>query len=441
MDDIPNDGATWKLRAVICGGGLAGLGTAIALQRKNIQVTVLEAASQLSEIGAGIQIPPNSSRVLEQYGLGDKLREKVSWPRNINIRRYATGETVGITRLHPALSEAYGSAYWLIHRADYQRILFNKAIELGVKVVLSARVASVDTEAPSVTTTEGQIFKADIVVGADGIRSEVRSFVLPNSSIKPTNTDNCAYRATVSMEEMRKDPETAKLMSDLNSNAWIGHQRHVMAYPIRQGAIYNLVLSHPNQANAGEWNRPGDIEHMNAIYADFDPVIRKAISRVESCLLWTLADLPPLPSWLDESGKVVLIGDAAHAMVPYLAQGASMSIEDGAVLAECLARVKARHNIPRYLQAFQAIRKPRCEKVQQGSIANGRTWHLPDGPEQVTRDQGMKRDDLSNEEAGTNGTSAQLENPNPWSDRSFQPWLFGYDCVAETNRMLDELRL
>jgi salicylate hydroxylase len=447
MEDCPDAAhvglvkdAARSLRVIICGGGLGGLSAAIALRQKGHEVVVLESAVALSEIGAGIQIPPNSTRILDTYyGLGDKLREQVAWPRSIAIRRYATGTILGRTPLHPHLSQKYGYPYWLIHRADYQRILYEEAIALGAQVILATWVASIDPDKPSVTTADGTEYTADVIVGADGIRSKVREFVLPNQrTIQPNPTANCAYRATVPVELMSADPDTAELMTDLNSNAWIGHQRHVMAYPIRQGAMYNLVMCHPGQAKPGVWNEPGDVQQMRETYAGFDPLIRKVIDKVSTCLRWTLADLPPLPTWLSQSGKVVLIGDAAHAMVPFLAQGASMSIEDGPALAECLSRVREIKDIPKYLGIFEELRKPRCERMQLCSRLNGQMWHLPDGPQQEERDRGFARDDFA--EAGSESSQQQQqgENVNPWSDRNFQPWLFGYDVVKEARKLLDE---
>mgnify|MGYP001060713496 CR=1 FL=1 len=153
-----------------------------------------------------------------------------------------------------------------------------------------------------------------------GIRSRTRRAVMSGVEIEPTDSPNCAYRATVPAELMNSDEEVKHLMTDINSNCWIGPQRHLMAYPLRKGTMYNLVMSHPGQAATGKWNEPGDLNEMKDHYGDFDPVITKVLSKVKGCLKWRLADLPPLTNWVSKNGKVVLIGDAAHATLPYLAQ-------------------------------------------------------------------------------------------------------------------------
>jgi salicylate hydroxylase len=202
-----------------------------------------------------------------------------------------------------------------------------------------------------------------------------------------------------------------------------------MGYPIRLGSLYNLVLPHSGRAVGGKSNEPGDLEEMKAYYAKFDPRISKALSKVSECLRWKLEDLPPLPRWVSESGRVVLIGDAAHAMLPYLAQGAAMAIEDGAALGECLDRARSARDLRRVMHAFEAIRKPRCERIQASARGLGYLWHLPDGAQQEERDKAMKA-------VAVEGDSHDL-NPNKFADEEFQAWMFGYDVFTATNKMLD----
>lgn len=429
-----------SLNIIICGAGLGGLGAAIALARKGHTVSVYEAARGLSEVGAGIQIPPNASRILKDYGLESEFLEKVVWPQHFAFRRYATGELLGATPLHPHLTDRYGHPYWLIHRADYQRLLFDAAEAQGAMIHLNSGIISVDQSTPSVTLKDGRILKADLIVGADGIRSRTRKAVLGSKDVEPISSSNCSYRATVPVEVMSADPEIAHLMTDINANCWIGPGHHCMAYPIRQGAMYNLVLSHPaGNATAGMWNEPGDLEEMKKHYADFDPVVRRVLSKVESCLNWKVADLPSLPSWVSDSGKVVLIGDAAHAMTPFLAQGAAQAIEDGAVLGECLARVESRCNIPNVLRAYEAIRKPRAERVQQGSRETSAIWHLKDGPDQQRRDTAFSLMGREQEVGDWEFDQLDQVNPNSLSGKEFQPWLYGHNVFEASNKALDQL--
>ncbi len=326
------------------------------------------------------------------------------------------------------LSQLAIKRYWLIHRADYQRILYDAAKAAGATVLLGSPVESVEEgeDGPFVVLKDAQQFKADLVVGADGIRSKTRKFVL-KENIEAVNSRNCAYRATVPAKIMKADPVIAHLMKDINSNCWIGHERHIMAYPICNGELYNIVMSHPGQASIGRWNEPGNLDEMKKHYCNFDPIIQKVLEHVDYCSKWKLAYLPPLSKWVSDSGRVVLIGDAAHGMLPYVAQGAAMSIEDGAALAECLDRVQNISDIPNLLQAFQAIRKPRCEEIALVAQANGDLWHVADGPDQVQRDCEMRQE-------MDNVSRQGVVNPNKWSDKDFQPWLFGYDTVKLVSR-------
>ncbi|OZJ01645.1 hypothetical protein BZG36_05442 [Bifiguratus adelaidae] len=215
------------------------------------------------------------------------------------------------------------------------QFLYDAAVETGAEVILKSPVEFMDDETRTVKLKDGRTYSGDLIVGADGgDSSKVRQAVMLEEPVEPKLSTNCAYRATVPATLMRSDPELSALMDDPNSNCWIGYRRHIMAYPIRNGELYNLVMSHTGQAAVGKWNEPGNLDDMKWHYRNFDPGIRKAIDKVTGCLKWTLADLPVLSSWVSPSGRIALLGDAAHAMLPYLAQGAAQAIEDAATLGE-----------------------------------------------------------------------------------------------------------
>lgn len=345
--------------------------------------------------------------------------------------------------------------YWLIHRADFQRILYDAAVAAGVDVRLGCHVERVDAHVPAVHLKGGDVVEADFIVGADGVKSKVRRAVIPDEHIDAISSPNCAYRAVVPAEVMRADPELVKLLEDKNANCWIGYRRHLMAYPIRKSSMFNLVMSHPGQAPVGAWSELGDIEDMRWQYRHFDPVLQKLLTHVTSCKKWKLAELEPLPTWVSDSGRVVLLGDAAHATLPYLAAGAAMAVEDGAVLAECLDRCRDVSDLPRAARAYEKLRKRRCETVIKGSHANGDLWHLPDGDDQIERDVSMSNNgDQRPQNGEKSGNPNQWSDPcksslfswplaitNPFADRSkpaFQRWLWGHDAFEEANKYLDQ---
>ncbi len=264
-----------------------------------------------------------------------------------------------------------------------------------------------------------------------------------DSDAKPVPFDEFNYRAMIPREKMMKDSETAQLMLDQNTHPWLGPGRAIVAYPIASGKLFNLAISVPRASDApvANWNQPGDVEEFRSTFTDFSPLMRKVIDLVEDCAKWTIAEIRPLKTWASHSGKTVLLGDAAHAMSPHAAQGSAMAIEDAAVLGECLSHFKIPEELSAATDAYQAIRRPRVEHVQEIARGNGDMWVMPDGTEQQARDtrskEMMGKYDQELKKIGREGMRAKPK-PLPdmngkWPEAAALMWLHGYDAIKEVS--------
>ncbi|KAI7968519.1 hypothetical protein EIK77_006538 [Talaromyces pinophilus] len=346
------------------------------------------------------------------------------------------------------MEETYGYPYFLIHRGDLHKVLLDRAYEVGTDIKVNSYVSDVDETGPSVTLTNGLKFTADLVIGADGIisqasplarntnrfligiKSRIRKSVILDRDVKIIPDPNCAYRTLIPGELMANDPDLKALIDNPAANCWIGPEGHIMAYPIRNGALYNFVMCHPGSVPVGQPNERASLDDLIERYKSWDSIICKLISLVPQCLKWQNAEIEKLETWISKSGKVVLIGDASHAMVPYMAQGAAMAVEDAVAIAECLGRVTDTEQIPELMSHFQKIRLQRCYLILDGARNNGNIWHLPDGLAQQQRDKKMAQQTKPQEAESSQG------NPNKWSDPKFQPWMFGHDARAEAKSYL-----
>ena len=311
-----------KLQVIVVGAGLGGLATAIALARKGHSVTALEQASRLGEVGAGIQIPPNSSRLLLEWGLGPFLGDKTVEPEGISFRRWQSGRVIGYTKLVPEFRKSFTAPYYVVHRAHFHDALYRRAIELGVNVLINHKIVDYDDTVPAVSLANGKVLKADLVVAADGINSIARKKLL-GADKPPLKTGFAAYRATVDVTKMQSDPEVSWLLKKPALNIWVGPERHVMTYTIAAGKSFNMVLSHVDHTDPSTWKPENAVAEMKEYFRGWDPQLNKIIHMIDKTLKWPLLTGDSIDKWVSDSGKLVILGDAVHAMVPYMSQGMS----------------------------------------------------------------------------------------------------------------------
>ena len=351
------------LSIAIVGAGMGGLAVAATLLRTGFEnVRVFEQASRFARIGAGIQMMPNSMKVLRGIGVEDRLREVAFAPYSHLNRMWDTGE---VTNELPMPESLYGAPYLCMHRADLHDALASAVP--AQKIRLNKKLVALEQDAHGVTLAfaDGTSEKADLVIGADGVHSTVRDLILGPE--KPLHKGRVAYRAVFPSALMNgKDigPSRTK---------WWGRDRHIVIYYTRadRGEIY-FVTSVPEPAEwmtRESWSAKGDVRELRAAYEGFHPEVRAVLDACPDCHKWAILEREPLPKWSE--GSIVLLGDACHPMTPYMAQGAATSIEDAAILARCLQAVE-REGVAGALARYEAHRKPRTSRIQAISSAN--TW-------------------------------------------------------------------
>ncbi|KAA1471780.1 FAD/NAD(P)-binding domain-containing protein [Dentipellis sp. KUC8613] len=429
-DELPK--TSLPLDIVVVGCGLGGLAAAHCLGRIGHRVTILEQAPAIGEIGAGIQISPNVTRLLKRWGVGDRLDKAGIRPRAFVFHRYSNGEQVGWSPLGDQMVADHGEAYYHVHRADVHRMLYDLAAPY-MTVRLNARVASIDPAVPSLTLHTGEVVHADLVIAADGVKSMLREVVVGGPD-KAIPTGDAAYRAIIPTAEMAKDPELKWFVDNPQMNSWMGPGRHIMMYKIRP-TDWNVVMAHPDDGAIESWTAEGDLGKMREVFKDFEPRrVQKMLDLIPRIMDWRLMDREPLPKWVHDDGKVALLGDACHPMLPYRAQGAAMAIEDAAVLGVFFVHITDRSQIGPLLHAYEKIRYPRTSKTQLSARSNQRTFHYEDGPEQVARDNSMRQAMLQLQGKAKGVPADNVGNANQWADKRLNQEQFNYDAELEAEK-------
>ena len=388
------------LSVAVIGGGIGGLAAALSLLDAGIDAHVYEQAADLREVGAGIQVAPNASRILHRIGLAPALAQIGVRPGHWHQRRWDDGRTLLRTDLGGAAVAAFGAPYYHVHRADLLAALAAQLpperLHLGHRLTV---VATHDDRAEA-RFADGTTVAADAVVGADGIRSAVRAALFDRD--RPQFTGCIAYRGLVPAERL------AHLDLPVEAVAWLGPGNHFVHYYVRGGALFNFVsVIDRDTWTAESWTEPGAVADVLAAFEGWHPVVREIIGSVDETFVWGLFDHPPMARW--SHGRVTLLGDSCHAMLPFIAQGAAQAIEDGACLAACLAA--APDDVPAALQRYERIRLPRTSHVQGLATTNKQRFHLPDGPAQAARDSEM------------------AQGSTDWSFKAIAP-IFGHDAAV-----------
>ena len=269
------------------------------------------------QVGAGIQIPPNSSRILRRWGILDQIEAVSLRPQDLTIRSYHDGRILSTLHILPEVEERYRAPYLHIHRADYHKVLAAEAERLGVSIQLCSTVTGVNFEKPSLIFKNGSEFCADIILGADGLKSVTREALVGHPD-PPHFTGNLAYRIVIKASEMRKYPELRDLADRPALTFWVGPDAHAVGYLLQGGNLYNIVLACPDNLPELVNTAKADVAEMRAIFQGWDHKLKKLLSLVQETSKWRLMNSKEMSRWSHPSGKFTLLGDACHATLPYL---------------------------------------------------------------------------------------------------------------------------
>jgi len=360
----------------VAGAGIGGLTAALALAAQGFRIVILEKAERLEEAGAGLQLSPNASRVLTDLGLQPRLAARAVTPDAVSLMSARSGGEVVRLPLGEAASARAGAPYWVMHRADLQAALqaeVNGHPDIELRLGCQFEDAAVHAKGLTVVQRSGMTRQQEValaLVGADGIWSSVRGHLFPK--VQPQFSGLIAWRGTLDATQLPREYTSRRVQ------LWMGPNAHLVAYPISAARQINIVAVMPGTWNRPGWSAPGDIGEIKNVFssARWPGTARMMIGAVDDWRKWALFTVPGGGEWTD--GAIALLGDAAHAMLPFAAQGAGMAIEDAAVLAKCLSETQndGGPSMAEAMQRYARLRRPRVSRVQRTAWQSGRIYHL-----------------------------------------------------------------
>ncbi|KAI2473581.1 FAD/NAD(P)-binding domain-containing protein [Annulohypoxylon bovei var. microspora] len=420
-----------RLDIIVIGAGLSGLAAAIATALSGNHVVVFETADGIHEIGAGIQLTPNSSRILKRWGLSAELWASAVEPTLLAIRRYSSEILVLEKDYGRTIGARYDAPFVELHRVDLQTALYTRAKELGVEFRFGMRINKVDFETGEITSHSGSSTRGDVVIAADGLWSLCRAQFLPKDfEGVPRPTGDLAYRLVLTLDQVQ-DPELRDWISNPSITIWIGPHSHAVGYSLRGGTEFNIVLLVPDDMPNGVSKQEGSVEEMRALFGDWDPILTKFLAVATSVKKWKLMHRKEMRRWIHASpnSNFAFVGDSCHPMLPYLGQGANSAIEDGAVLGRLLGHIQTKDQIGKALEMYEQLRKPRGDAIVRETFEQRDIFQISNGPKQRARDELL---------LSQMNKPKQAPFPIKLCCPQVQPWLFGYDPYAEVDKAVSK---
>ncbi len=353
---------------IVVGGGIGGLAAALGIVEAGKTVAILEQAPEFGEVGAGIQLAPNAMAVLDRFGLMEDISKLAVFPKRLVLKDVYTGEELASLDLGETFKERYGYPYFVVHRSDLHYVLLEACKKSDKITLLNDQViqtADENENGISVTNQNGKTLSAQAVIGADGLWSNMRKLF---SNDEPICSEYVAYRGTIPIDEVADHAHENDVIM------WIGPYLHLVQYPVRRGELFNQVVvfkSYNYKEGSDDWGTP---EEMDRRFAGGHPLVQNALSFIDRQFRWPMFDRLPLDRWT--KGKITLLGDAAHPMLQYLAQGGCQALEDAAILANELKEHKDDYETA--FKKYEGKRRPRTAQVQKNARLWGQFLHLED---------------------------------------------------------------